>query len=575
MFPHHHFKPRLVESLRGYRRQHFLADLGAGLTVGVVALPLAMAFAIASGLKPEQGLFTAIIAGLLISALGGSSVQIGGPAGAFIVVVYGIVQRFGVPNLLAATMMAGVLMLLMGWFRIGAMVRQMPVSIVAGFTNAIAVLIALSQLKDFLGLPIAAMPAGFFAQVQTIAAQASHANAQALILGTACMTGLLLWSVLSTQENLLWRGRAVGRWLKLATHVPGPIVALVTLTVLAGALDLHVETIGSRFGGIPQSLPTLQRPALSWGSVQALFVPTLTIALLGSIESLLCARVADGIAQVRRHDPNQELMAQGIANIVAPMFGGIPATGTIARTLTNVRAGATSPIAGIVHALTLLAIVLAAAPLAARVPLPVLSGILLYVAWNMLEPREFLRLRKVGVEYRVKFLCTFALTVVLDLTVAVEVGLALACVLFVYRMGTLFGLELDDAAAAGRTDVRVFRLFGALFFGAAGKVESLSDEVPASVRWVILDAQHLLSIDSSGLGALESLARDLARRGISLVICGLHRQPLAQLDTTTTAEWAALPVLRPDLAASLSYCTMADDLIDASFNADLAAPQRP
>jgi len=550
MLAHHRFRPRLLDSLRGYRRTDFLADLGAGLTVGVVALPLAMAFAIASGVKPEQGLFTAIIAGLLISGLGGSSVQIGGPAGAFIVVVYGIVQRFGVPNLLVATMMAGVLLLAMGWLRVGALVRQMPVSIIAGFTNGIAVLIALSQLKDFLGLPIASMPAGFFAQIATVAREAPHANMQALLLGAGCLAGLLFWSGLAAQKNLPGQERSAGRWLRFAARVPGPIVALVTLTALAGALDLRVETIGSRFGGIPRSLPALQAPDLSWGSVQQLFVPALTIALLGAIESLLCARVADGVAQVRRHEPNQELMAQGIANLVAPLFGGIPATGTIARTLTSIRAGARTPIAGIVHALTLLLVMLAAAPLAARVPLAALSGILLYVAWNMLEPREFLRLRKDGVEYAAKFLCTFVLTVVLDLTVAVEVGLALACALFVYRMGTLFGLEADTAAGAGG-DVRVFRLYGALFFGAAGKVESLADELPPGVRWVILEATYLLSIDTSGQSALETLGRELARRDIGWIVCGLHRQPQQQLDPVTTAHWPAPPVLSPDLPAAL------------------------
>ena len=550
MLAHHRFKPRLLESLRGYRRADFLADLGAGLTVGVVALPLAMAFAIASGVKPEQGLFTAIIAGLLISGLGGSSIQIGGPAGAFIVVVYGIVQRFGVPNLLVATMMAGVLLLVMGWLRVGALVRQMPVSIIAGFTNGIAVLIALSQLKDFLGLPIAAMPAGFFAQVATVAEQAPHANLQALALGAACLAGLLFWSGLSVQENPLREDSSVDRWLKFAARVPGPIVALVTLTALASALDLHVETIGSRFGGIPQSLPALHAPAISWSGVQQLFVPALTIALLGAIESLLCARVADGVAQVKRHEPNQELMAQGVANLVAPLFRGIPATGTIARTLTNIRAGARTPIAGILHAITLAVVMLVAAPLAARVPLSVLAGILLYVAWNMLEPREFLRLRKDGVEYGAKFLCTFVLTVVLDLTVAVEVGLALACVMFVYRMGTLFGLEADAAAGAG-DDVRVFRLYGALFFGAAGKVESLADEVPDGVRWVILEANHLLSIDSSGQSALETLGKELARRDIAWIVCGLHRQPQQQLDPVATAHWPAPPLLLPDLPAAL------------------------
>jgi SulP family sulfate permease len=285
--------------------------------------------------------------------------------------------------------------------------------------------------------------------------------------------------------------------------------------------------------------------------VQQLFVPTLTIAMLCAIESLLCARVADGIGQVKRHDPNQELMAQGIANVVTPLFGGIPATGTIARTVTNIRAGATSPVAGIVHAVTLLAVVLAAAPLAAHIPLAVLSGILLFVAWNMLDWREFVRLGRHGVEHGTKFLSTFLLTVVLDLTVAVEVGLVLACAFFVYRMSKLFGVERDESLATP-DDVRVYRLYGTLFFGAAAKVEGLSDDLPEGVRFVILEAHHLVSIDSSGLSAIDALLRDLTRRGVRLVICGLHRQPLAILSAAMTERQDESAVVQPDLASAMA-----------------------
>jgi SulP family sulfate permease len=517
-----------------------------------------MAFAIASGVKPEQGIFTAIIAGVLISALGGSSVQIGGPAGAFIVVVYGIVQRYGVANLLAATMMAGVLLFVMGWLRLGALVRQIPVSIVAGFTNGIAVLIALSQVKDFLGLPIDALPSGFVAQVSAIAAHASQLNIGALALGGTCLGGLFLWSWITAETRFLAPGSRAGPWLKAATRVPGAVVALVCLSALAAALDLRVETIGSRFGGIPQSLPRLEQPALSWQALQQLFIPTITIALLGAIESLLCARVADGLVPMRRHDPNQELMAQGIANVVAPLFGGIPATGTIARTVTNIRAGATSPVAGIVHAATLLGIVLVAAPLAARIPLAVLAGILLFVAWNMMDWREFVRLGRHGVEPRAKFLCTFALTVMLDLTVAVEVGLALACVLFVYRKSTLFGLERDEAAEP-HGGVRVYRLYGSLFFGAAGRLEALSDDVPDGTRCVVLEAHHLVSIDSSGLDALEGLQRELLRGGARLYICGLHRQPLALLGVAPAERAAGWPLIATDLPAAIAACAEAGE----------------
>jgi SulP family sulfate permease len=547
----HSFSPRLVEALRGYRRSQFLADLGAGLTVGVVALPLAMAFAIASGVKPEQGIFTAIIAGLLISALGGSSVQIGGPAGAFIVIVYGIVQRFGVANLLLATMLAGGVLFAMGWLRLGALVRFIPVSIVAGFTNGIAVLIALSQLKDLLGLPIKSMPADFFGQIATLALHLRQANADALLLGAACLGGLFAWSRIAAETRFLPDNHRAGRLLNLATRIPGPIVAMATLTLLATVLALPVETIGTRFGGIPQAMPSFAPPALSWTGAQQLFIPTLTIAMLGAIESLLCARVADGLVPFRRHDPNQELMAQGIANVVAPLFGGIPATGTIARTVTNVRAGATSPVAGILHALTLLAIVLAAAPLAAHVPLAVLSGILLFVAWNMLDWHEFVRLGRHGVEHRAKFLCTFVLTVVLDLTVAVEVGLVMACVSFVWRMGTLFELEPDTEAGAP-AGVQVFRVYGSLFFGAVSKIEGLADRLPAQARIVILEAQHLVSIDASGLDALEQLLRDIDRRGMRLLVCGLHRQPLALMRGAAAGLQPDLPLLWPDLPSALA-----------------------
>jgi len=553
---HHPFSPRLLEALKDYDRQRFLADLGAGLTVGVVALPLAMAFAIASGVKPEQGLFTAVIAGLIISALGGSNVQIGGPAGAFIVIVYGIVQRYGVANLLTATMLAGVVLFAFGWLRLGALVRQIPVSIIAGFTNGIAVLIALSQLKDLLGLPIASMPAGFFAQVGTLAVHLPEASLPALALGVTCLAGLLLWSRLTAETSLFPVNHRALRWLRLARRVPGPVVALVSLSLLAAALGLQIETIGSRFGGIPQSLPRLERPALGWSQVQELFIPTLTIAVLGAIESLLCARVADNLVPYRRHDPNQELMAQGIANLVAPLFGGLPATGTIARTVTNIRAGATSPVAGIVHALTLAAIMLIAAPLASRIPLAVLAGILLFVAWNMMDWGEFKRLGRHGLEPRAKFLCTFGLTVALDLTTAVEVGLVLACVLFVYRMGRLFELELATPPDAPE-DVRVYRVYGALFFGAAGRIESLGDDVPAGTHGLVLDAHHLVSIDTSGLDAIDGLRRELDRRGIRLAIAGLHRQPLEALHAVLKDDTGSPTLLAQDVPSAIDALTLA------------------
>jgi SulP family sulfate permease len=543
------FRPRLLDAVAGYDRGRFLADAGAGVTVGIVALPLAMAFAIASGVKPEQGIFTAIIAGFLISALGGSHVQIGGPAGAFIVIVYGIVQRYGVANLLIATMLAGVLMFVLGWLRLGALVRYIPVSIVIGFTNGIAVLIALSQLKDLFGLQIGKVPADFFAQVHAIATHLGGFNPYAFALGALCLAGLFVWPRLFVKGSPLTGRMLEGATVRIAARTPGPIVALVTLSLATAWLALPVETIGTRFGGIPQGLPSFVWPDASWQSVQQLFIPTLTIAALGAIESLLCARVADNLTPYPHHDPNQELMAQGVANVVVPFFGGIPATGTIARTVTNVRAGAVSPIAGIVHAATLLLIVLVAAPLAVHVPLAVLAGILLFVAFNMGEWHEFGRLRRFSVEYRTKLIVTFLLTVMVDLTVAMEVGLVLACLFFVYRMSTLFGIEDDPTAPPG---VRICKLYGSLFFGAVAKLERIGENLPAGTRAAILEMHQLVSIDASGLDALQQLYRHLHRQDIRLVLCALNAQPMALMRQAEFDAVLGVDNVHPDVPAALA-----------------------
>lgn len=521
----HPFRPRLIDALRGYTRQHFAADLGAGLTVGIVALPLAMAFAIASGVKPEAGLFTAIIAGFLISALGGSQVQIGGPAGAFIVIVYGIIERYGLANLLIATSLAGVLLFVMGWLRLGALVRYIPVSIVIGFTNGIAVLIGLSQVKDLLGLDIAKMPGDFFSQIAVLAQHAHTLNPAALAIGLGCLALVVLWP--KSYSMPLGPIGLVDRLRRMAAHVPGTIVALALATLATLLLGLQVETIGSRFGGIPQQMPGFALPELSWATAKQLVIPTITIALLGAIESLLCARVADNMApQHPRHDPNQELMAQGVANLVTPFFGGIPATGTIARTVTNVRAGAASPVAGIVHAATLLAVVLVAAPLALHVPLAALAGILLFVAWNMGEWREFARLKHFLLPYRATLLGTFVLTVVFDLTVAVEVGLLMACGFFIYRMSTLFSVQPHVSPAPLPPGVVAFELYGSLFFGAVGKIEALPAQVPPGTRAVVLEMHRLISMDTSGLDALRQLHGALQRQGAALVLANVNPQPL-------------------------------------------------
>ncbi|MDM0106432.1 SulP family inorganic anion transporter [Variovorax sp. J22R24] len=527
------FRPRLIDALAGYNQERFFKDLGAGATVGIVALPLAMAFAIASGLKPEAGIWTAIIAGFLIAALGGSAVQIGGPAGAFIVIVYGIVERYGVANLLIATACAGVLLFLMGLFRLGTLVRYVPVSIVIGFTNGIATLILISQIKDWLGLSIAKMPADMFSQIHTLATNLGSFNPYAFGLGLACLVGLFAWPHLLHDKTRF--GHAVHfvlgrmadtRAARAGSRVPGPIVALGTLTLVSWGFSLPVETIGTRFGGIPSGVPAFALPDFTWETVKQLVTPTLTIALLGAIESLLCARVADQVSGLPRHDPNQELMAQGIANAVTPFFGGMPATGTIARTITNLRAGATSPIAGIVHSLTLMVVVLVAAPLAQHVPLAVLAGILVFVAWNMGEWREFspYMLRRFSQHYRLLMLGTFFLTVVFDLTVAVQVGIVLACALFVRRMSTLFSVEMVSL----EPPVLTFRLFGALFFGAAAKLDATVQAVERAPRGmtVVLDAMHLISLDATGLDALRQVHKAVLSRDGVLRIESLQPQPL-------------------------------------------------
>ncbi len=515
------FKPRLLTSLQGYSRDRFSRDVGAGLTVGVVALPLAMAFAIASGLKPEAGIFTAIIAGFLVSLLGGSPVQIGGPAGAFIVIVYGIVERFGLGNLIIATAMSGVLLFLMGLLKLGTLIRFIPIAVVIGFTNGIAVLIALSQVKDFLGLQVPAMPADFFGMLATLGATLHTFNPVALGMAAASLAIIVLWQFFMPKlGSVQFAGKL--------TPIPGSIVALVLATLAVWLLNLPVDTIGSRFGGIPAGLPAFAWPAFSWESAKFLLIPTLTLAMLGAIESLLCARVADGMIG-ERHDPNQELMAQGIANFVTPFFGGMPATGTIARTVTNIKSGASSPIAGMVHAATLLVVILVAAPLASHVPLAALAAILMFVAWNMGEWREFVNLRQYRTPYRVTLLAVFFLTVVFDLTVAVEAGLIAACITFIYRISSLSRSEpitaADQPVLAGHEGrIEVHRLYGALFFGAVKLIEALEDHLPQQA--LVIDLKNVIYVDSSGADSLLNLERTCRKQGVRLIVCGLVHQPL-------------------------------------------------
>jgi SulP family sulfate permease len=541
----HFFRPKLLDCLHGYNRERFSQDVGAGLTVGVVALPLAMAFAIASGLKPEAGLFTAIIAGFLISALGGSRVQIGGPAGAFIVIVYGIVERYGLANLILATAMSGVLLFLMGLFRLGTLIRFIPVAVVIGFTNGIAVLIMLSQIKDLLGLKVATMPADFFGILNTLWLNLHTANLAALLLALASLSLVVGWLRLSrrlTDTRYRW-----------ASMVPGSIIALVFATLVTWLLNLPVETIGSKFGGIPSSLPGFAWPEFSWDSARFLLMPTLTLTLLGAIESLLCARIADGMIG-DRHNPNQELMAQGVANFVTPFFGGMPATGTIARTVTNIKSGGTTPISGMVHALTLLAVVLVAAPLAGHIPLAALAAILMFVAWNMGEWREFMHLRQYRLPYRITLLAVFFLTVVFDLTVAVEVGLIAACLTFIYRISSLSRSEgvtrIEQPSLAGfEQRVQAWRLYGALFFGAVKLIESIEDQI--STPTLVLDLKNVIYIDSSGADAMMNLVETCRKKQVHLIVCGLTHQPLDMARRSGLVEHLQAH-LQPDLSSSVA-----------------------
>ncbi len=534
------FHPVSFDCLRNYNMHLFSRDVSAGLTVGMVALPLAMAFGIASGVPPEAGIYTAIIAGFLISVFGGCRVQIGGPAGAFIVIIYGIIAQYGLSNLLIATIGSGILLFLMGLFKLGSFIRFIPVSIVIGFTNGIAVLIGLSQVKDFLGLTIEKMPAGFFGQIDALASHIGTLNPYAFGVALVSFLVVKFWPKGYAMSGPAWK-----RWI---AHLPGTVIVLVLSTVVVSVFNLPVETIGSKFGGIPQKLPDLAIPDLSFSALRGLVGPMITIALLGAIESLLCARVSDAMTD-DRHDPNQELMGQGIANFIVPFFGGIPATGTIARTVTNIKSGAASPVAGVVHALTLLVVILAAAPLASDIPLAALAAILMFVSWNMGNWKEFSRLKSMTMSYKVTLVATFILTVVFDLTVAVEVGLVISCVFFIYRMNTLTRVVPETLPFDMPAGVEAWKLTGALFFGSVSKLEGITDPkrltAKDAAKVVILDFTDLLNIDNSAMDILAVYMRALKRRGHELIIAGASGHPLRQLNRTGIAQSLG-PNLVPD-----------------------------
>ena len=509
--------PKSVLCLRNYTLDKFIKDFIAGITVGLVALPLAMAFSIASGLTPQAGIYCAIVTGFLISALGGSKTQIGGPTGAFVVVVAGIVAVHGIDGLFMCTVMAGVLLLILGATGMGSAVKFIPRPVVIGFTNGIAVLIASTQIKDFFGLNVAKVPGELWLRIKTLAASAPTWSWRATLLAACTVAVMLLCRAISSR-------------------IPGPIVAMLGVTIAAYLLKLPVETIGSRFGGIPNGLPHMVVPRWHAGLVHGLLGPAFTVAMLGAIESLMSAVVSDRMSN-DHHNPNVELMGQGVANIVSPMFGGLPATGAIARTATSIRSGAQSPIAGMIHSLTLLSVLLFAAKYASFIPMAALAGILMIVAYNMGEWREIPQLLKLTKTDISVWLVTFLLTVFADLTVAVEAGMILAALLFITRVAntTTVSQVTDDYIEDGRVHIlqdkdipyyaTIFRIHGPFLFGATDKIAAVTENMHTLPPVVVLRLRNMTALDATGLFAIEEIAKTLKASGRVLILCGAREQP--------------------------------------------------
>ena len=536
--------PRSVTSLRNYSARRFSHDLASGITVGLVALPLAMAFGIASGVTPQAGLYTAVVAGFLISALGGSRVQIGGPTGAFVVIVAGIVARFGLSGLTLVTLMAGVLLLIMGVTGLGTAVKFIPRPVIIGFTNGIALLIASTQIRDFLGLRTGAVPSAFLPRLKVLARNISTVNGPAVAIACVTLAIIVLWP-------------------RINRRLPGSILAVFICTAIAALFHLPVETIGSRFGGIPQGFPPIHIPQLHAADIVPLLPSAFTVALLGAIESLLSAVVADGMAG-DRHNSNVELVAQGVANLASPLFGGIPATGAIARTATNIRSGALTPVSGMIHALTLLAILLVAAPLARFIPLSTLAAVLFIVAWNMGEWREIGGVLRLGKADIAVWLVTFTLTVVADLTVAVGVGMALAALLYIYRIAETTTVErvteqyLRDGQVHILQDkeippnVAILRIHGPFLFGATQKLEEATEDLGVFPGIVILRLRNMTALDATGVHALEVFAERLHASGRTLLLCGARDQPAELLSGTEFVEEIGPENILPNVHAALN-----------------------
>jgi SulP family sulfate permease len=535
--------PKSVVCLRAYTFHQLLSDLVAGVTVGLVALPLAMAFAISSGVPPQSGLYCAIFAGFLVSALGGSRMQIGGPTGAFVVVVYGIVARHGMDGLFVCTIMAGAILIILGVTGIGTVVKYIPRPVVVGFTNGIAILIASTQIKDFFGLQIEKMPGDFWGRVQAIIANFGTLGLAPTVLAGSALIIVILFS-------------------RFVRRVPGSIVALVLGTLVVAAMKLPVETVGGRFGGVPGGLPSFSVPRFDVQVALTMLSPAFTVAMLGAIESLMSAVVADRMSG-DRHNPNIELVAQGVANIASPLFGGLPATGAIARTATNIRSGAKTPVAGMVHALTLLAVLLFAAPLAQYIPLGVLSAILMMVAYNMGEWREIPELLKLTWADISVWVVTLVLTVFADLTLAVEVGIVLAALLYirkVTRTTSVVQVTKEDVER-GRVHllqdkpipdfVTVFRIRGPFLFGASEKLSVITDRISDLPPVVILRLRSMTALDATGLLALENLADRLHAAGRALILCGAQPQPARLMRQAEFEEHVGRKNVCPNIKAAL------------------------
>ena len=548
--------PKSVLCLRDYNANEFLHDLVAGVTVGLVALPLAMAFAIASGLTPQAGIYCAIVTGFLISALGGSKTQIGGPTGAFVVVISGIVALHGVDGLFMCTVMAGILLVIMGVAGMGTAVKFIPRPVIIGFTNGIAILIASTQVKDFFGLQLTKVPGVFWQRMEALAASSHTLSYTA----TALAAGTVLTMILCRS---------------ISNRIPGAIVAFLLGTAAVVLFRLPVETIGSRFGGIPAGLPHFVVPRFRADLIHGLLGPALTVAMLGAIESLMSAVVSDRMSN-DRHNPNVELIGQGVANIVSPLFGGLPATGAIARTATNIRSGAQSPVAGMIHALTLLGILLFAAPLVAHVPLAVLAGILMVVAYNMGEWREIPQLLKLTKTDISVWLVTFALTVFADLTVAVEAGMILAALLFISRVSstTTVSQVTDEYVEDGRMHIlqdkdipyyaTIFRIHGPFLFGATDKISIVTEHLHKLPPVVILRLRNMNALDATGLFALEDVARQLHASNRTLILCGAREQPASLIHQAEFEEVIGADNICDNVQAALRRAQQVHDQLETA-----------